>query len=272
MGDWTLRGDGLRSSRGGIVEGSSSVATLTAPSVNNTKSAYTQLIGSLSFDATGIFVMFFASTSGRSYLVDVALGAAGSEQILLNNLFVARSSQNELHHFFFPVRVPANSRIAARYQASVATAVVGMGIVALAHGWLPSSPFGRVQTLGADTSDSGGTQVVPGASNTKGNYAQLTASTSQPIRSMIISIQNSAGDFTFGNTFNTIDVAVGAAGAERIILPDLFVWGDSVLDCFSPLIIGPLPVQIPAASRVAMRAQSNAASPDNMDVVIYGCG
>ena len=67
-----------------------------------------------------------------------------------------------------------------------------------------------------------------------------------------------------------LDIAIGPAGAERIIIPDLFFVMSTLTDMVSNVGWPTFPVHIPKNSRVSARIQSTIASPESVDIILYG--
>jgi hypothetical protein len=97
----------------------------------NTKGAYTQLIASTPRDYMGFIIntdQGNQSTGGTSSngLLDIAIGASGSEVPIVTNIMVARRSsgllQSPLSMPHLPIAIPAGTRIAARTSSSINTA------------------------------------------------------------------------------------------------------------------------------------------------------
>lgn len=110
----------------GVVSASSAGTTLTAPGGTNAKGAWLELEASTSVDLQALVVMpgFANGTSlaTANFLLDVGVGAAASEVVVVNNVS-GQSLNSELagrnaNECLFPVAIPAGSRIAARYQRS----------------------------------------------------------------------------------------------------------------------------------------------------------
>ena len=137
---------------------------------------------------------------------------------------------------------------------------------------VPSSPLGLVTPYGADTSDSGGMAVDPGGTvDTKGAYSELAASTTYPIKQLMLVI-GGRGNTTQLTQRVLIDVAIGGAGSEQIVFPDIGYGANVGTDLGIPLVVGPYPVDIPAGTRLAVRAQSsiNNATDRLFDACLYG--
>lgn len=245
---------------------------LTLPGANNTKGAYLQLVAATTFEASGLIVVLGNNQLYTDNLVDIAVGAGGSEQIIASNLLCSTREKAQAV-YYLPIRIPVGSRIAARYQAADVSGgrVMYATATLLAAPFLPGAPLSQITTYGAATGDSGGTAVDPGGSaNTKGSYAQIDASTSRAIRSLIVAF-GCANNSALTAAEGLVDVAVGAAASEQIILPDLWIrYSDQ--ENLAPCVYGPFQVNIPAGTRISVRAQCSITDATDriFDVVLYG--
>ncbi len=120
--------------------------------------------------------------------------------------------------------------------------------------------------------DTGGTQFDPGAvANTKGAWAELDPSIANEIRMMMIALGQNDLTAT-SKAFYLVDIGVGAAGSEQVIIADYPVARDSSGDRPQPQLTPPIPVNIPAGSRLAVRAQCSLTTPNNreLEMIVYG--
>ncbi len=271
MPDFSLLGGANRTEEGGADATDSGGVTITSSASTHTKGAYGQLIASTGFNAYGIYVMHSRVDAGE-YLIDVAVGGAGSEQVKLPNLMSNGTKTFMGSAFFFPVHIAAGSRVSARAQSNGSSKTVDVTVLLVGTPFPNPSALGRVTAYGINTADTGAVGVDPGGTaNTKGSYAEIDASIANSIRLIYIAfgVQNNG---VRTSAFQLLDIAVGAAASEQIIIPDLFVLQNAGDDRLVPSPIGPLPVNIPAGTRVAARAQSSIidASDRLFDVAIYG--
>lgn len=113
----------------------------------------------------------------------------------------------------------------------------------------------RVDAYGAATGTSEGTTItVPGSTNTKGSYTQLTSSTSADAVGLVVSgrISGSAALSVL------IDIAVGGSGSEQVIIADMVgVRLPSANSGWAPFFI---PISIPAGTRISARYQTTSTS------------
>lgn len=242
----------------------------TASATVNTKGAWVELIASTAEDYDALLVSWAISASNISNLIDVGIGGAGAEQVIVDNLHT--SIANSITEWFLiPKAIPAGTRIAVRSQSTTASAQARAGVTGMKAGWFYPQGGGDIVTLGANTADSGGTQLDAGATaNTFGAWVQLTASTANPIKAMALrtgAINNAAA--TAGQA--VLQIGVGAAAAEQGLFEVAFNIG-AVGSNFGPMPPVWFPVSIPAGVRVAARFMSTVTDATDrlMDVVAYG--
>lgn len=120
---------------------------------------------------------------------------------------------------------------------------------------------------GSVTASSIGTQCTGGATNTKGSYAQLIASTLADACWAIVTLDAGNG---IGNAA-CVDIAVGGSGSEVVIAPNLVVVPSGSITVVQPNAnYYSFPCQIPAGSRVAARCQGSSASEKvNVSVILF---
>lgn len=244
-----------------------------ASATPNVKGAYTEIVASTAHDADAVLLVISQSnTAAISHLIDFAVGAAGSEVVVWPNWLLAGGVRMTTYAVL-PCSIPAGSRISARCQATTASAQVQVRALTLRGGlWAPASG-GTVVALGADTSDSGGQVIDPGATlNTYGAWSQLSASTAADIVAVRLSLgmrTNAAPAQTALNYY--VDLGVGGAGAEVAIVDGLPFTSstDGSFGAGGPHIW--LPCSIPAGSRIAARAKANTTDATDrlFDVVVH---
>lgn len=276
MPDWPLTADGQRVENAGANTAASRGTTITASGTANTKGSYTQLIASTSFDASLVLVMIDDLTAAIDYLIDLAIGGAGSEQVIASDLIGTGGTGSISYggHYFLPVSIPAGSRLAARCQASTLSSIVRVSCLLFGQGFAGFAPYSRIDTYGANEVDSGGVSIDPGGTaNTKGAYSQIVASTLSSTDGIIIAIGNQLNSVRSSQSW-LVDLAIGGAGSEQIVLPNLAFNASTSPDIVTPQTYGPIPLTIPASSRLAVRSQSDGidATDRLFDVIIYAFG
>ena len=237
-------------------------AALLTAAASNTKSGWTQLIASTKFDAIGIVPIWTKCWSNLVgwYLADIAVGAAASEVVVLPNL-ISKGRQGGAGQAgaFIPLAIPRGSRLSARAQALSAgtTRSYNFQMLLVSGDLLGGAPLSKAYTYGAETADSTGVAIDAGGSaNTKGAWTELTASSSAPTRWMMVQIQHSTNGGLAADTTYLLDIGIGAASSEVVLIPDLPVTIDS--SGGGVVFSNPwysLPVDIPAGTRISARCQ-----------------
>lgn len=258
MADWGHSEGAQRAETFGVTPANSSTATIAYAGSANVKSAWVELVAAAPFDVCGIVIhgsMTAAATINALY--DIGIGAAASEVVLLPDIEQTRlgSSNAGFPSFFVPISIPVGSRISARYQAS------GSSIFKLALTLVGASvnyqlPGHRAASYGCSLATSKGTLIDPGAvAHTKGAWVELTASTDFATNFLVVITAPEGGSAADAQWL--VDLAVGPAGFEQIVVPDIY--GYNVGSTGLNYRLG-MPVAIPAGSRISARAQCTAPS------------
>lgn len=156
-------------------------------------------------------------------------------------------------HHSLPLYVPAGATLKVRAQAADV-----WGVFVTLHGFSRglggAAGFPRCYALTTPSSRRGVVIDAGGSANTKSSWTQLTASTAGPIQAISLSIDQ-AGDTARSLCGWLVDIGIGGAGSEQVVVPNLFLSAEATLDLVTPTAFGPLPVDIPSGTRVAARAQ-----------------
>ncbi len=105
----------------GAVEASTTGTSLTSGASNNTKGAWVEVAAATARRYFWLGLATFNVSSETPKLIDLAIGAAGSETILIPNLFCQSGGSGSYQIVSLPVNIPAGSRLAARFQDSSAS-------------------------------------------------------------------------------------------------------------------------------------------------------
>lgn len=219
-------------------------ATITYSGTANTKSGWSQLIASTTADAGFLYIstgLIRDSATNTAALLDVGIGAAGSETVIVPNLSIGGST--ELNHLV-PVKVPAGSRVAVRYQCAAAR---NLPVTVATY----SSPsYSKTPTalaaIGVDTSTSTGTAIT-----TVGTWTELTASTADDYSGFVLCGAVN-GSSTLSNNINFV-LGYGPAGSEVELGSTVFTFTstESVSNRRFPLTL--IGTEVPAGSRLAFK-------------------
>lgn len=247
------------------------MTVLTDDAAVNVKTSYTTVVSSTPHYFRSLHVFLRVTTLPSTFLVDIAIGSAGNEKVIIPNIALSRLDYAQDFHAFFPVSIPAGTRISARFQQSETGGAVRILLVG-GTGSYEGESCNKVTTYGVNLGTSRGTLVDPGDNiHTKGSIAQITSS-SEVVKFLYINIIYrpvlTAGQYQYG----FIDVMVGSSGNEKVILPN--VWMSSIEEgqAYSDQILGPYPVDIPAGSRLSARVQglSNLADQREVNISLIG--
>lgn len=251
------------------VSGSTVGTQVAAGATANTKGAWVQLTASSSVDACFIDVEISADNvvdvNINNIAIDIGVGSAGNEVVIISNLHCYTFFGHCNIRYTFPVAIQAGVRIAARAQADSGTAPNSAfvsirlfdGDFALQEASSGAEPIG-----GFNSANTTGTAITPGASGVKGSYIQITASAARDYVGLGFNMFFNSGS---GHGY-LIDLAIGGAGSEQIIVPDYAYYSMGII------LQGPtfFPIQIPQGTRVAMRVSDSNASAQNFNTILYG--
>jgi len=255
-----------------VVPGFASAFYTCSAGTNSKAAGYTAITTGFSADADGFYLNFIGGFLA-DYLVDIALGGAGSEVDILSNLLVCGRSTSfvDACEVYIPLRIPASTRVSCRAQSSDASATFTMALNPVRGGFYRAMRCTQAETLGAATGDSGGVSVDPGGSaGTKGAWAQLSAATSRRIKQMVVCVggQNNG---TRTDADHRFDIGTGASSSEVVVLGDMYSRQSSITDGFMPNYYHRF-IDIPAGTRVAARQVSTITDATDRlaDVVAIG--
>lgn len=243
--------------------------TVTAGSTAHTKGGYTELIASTSATGYGLWVMLKdtgASNALRSYFADIALGDAGAETILINNVDGGAGPIVGGKLYYFPgVQIPQGSRISARAQSNVASLSGNIAV------WVD---FGArfdvsdsVITYGADTANTTGVAVQVGDVDTFGSWAEV-GTTSRDHKVFTLAITQET-DATFSDTNCIAQMGYGPDAANVTVAGTFYFREtsnvpDTIVGLFPPYIV------LPIASGTKLFVRIAGTPNDQRSAIIYG--
>lgn len=231
--------------------------TITASATPHTKGAYVQIVASTGFAANRVVIncgVNGLSNTNSSALMDFAIGAAGSETVIMENVAVGYSQFGTTYDL--PVQIPSGTRLSARMQSAISsrTMTINVAICRTAK-TLTVDPSTSANTFGANTATSQGVTVT-GAVATKGTWTQITSNSGNAAKCLIVGIQGNS-NAAMGAVSFVADIGIGAAGSESVIIPNIrFATNSSEFVNFNSTFRTYF-VSIPASSRISVRAQCN---------------
>lgn len=266
---------GAQTIEAGAISASTLATAVAISASTNTKGAWTQLTAATARPSAWMLVVLTDPDTNGAYLVDIGIGGSGSETVLVANIpySVINFFQPTGTTLLLPVSLPAGTRIAVRGQhATSSTANLRCQIHLFAPIAGGEAGMGRIETCGAVTASSRGTTIDPGAvANTKGAWVELIAATAMPYRWATVCITHVGGLAAVARW--AVDIGVGGAGSEVVLLPDVFLSAGATADS-NPASGLSIPLIVPVGTRLAARAQSNntTATERNIEVIVHGCG
>lgn len=250
-------------------------------SAHTKNTTYTTLIATTTYASYGITIFLgnvgtVASTNERA-LVDIAIGAASSEVVIIPNLIcgnaadLGAASGGGCAAYHFPIYIPSGVRLSATAQALIGSDTVHVATFLHQHRRWPGAWVGsRVTAYGANTGTSSGVAHTSGSTNAYATATQITSSTTNPIRYM--QIGNDLGTDTTGATLRGL-VRIGLGATPNYIVSDL-PWCESTTlenTFFWPanFILSQMSFNIPAASDIRLSAMVSGTG-EARGWVVYG--
>jgi hypothetical protein len=255
--------------------------SITASATANTPGAWVQYIANNAISASDTIQALHIQAIGNnqvsgadnSALIDIGVGAAGSEVIIAEGIAVggAANSGGAGPHMHIPVRIPGATRVALRTRAAVGSRIITVQQV-VASGPLSGVPFAfplptALDVIGTSATTSRGTSM----SGASGTWTEILSATSRAYQALAI-VPSVSGGFTGGTSLTyLLELGIGAAGQEAAV-------AYSVGTLSANGIIFPLPVaapntiygaNVPVGTRIAVRhnAPSN---PERLAACVIG--
>ena len=239
----------------------------------NTKGAWVQAFTAAANTRDSILCGSLNIAGATNYLLDIGIGAAGSEVAVIDNVMMNNALANHANNpYCFPLIIQAGQRIACRVQSIAGSqwSDISFYLIPVSAGLIAG--LQKCDTYGVNTADSGGTSIDPGATAyTKGAWVQLTASSLRPHSAIVIGASNQDNK-TRAYSFWQIDV--GLTSAKNTIIGNYVVRSHENDDAIYPFVSMPFPVSIPAGTEIWVRASCNIndATDRLLDVALYCFG
>jgi hypothetical protein len=252
--------------------------TLTASGSTHTMGSITELIASTARDSYGIYVMLentAVSNTSTDVLVDILRGGSGSEEVLIPYLYggftLSDLTANVCRSYYFPLFIPAGTRLSARCQSQVASKTVTCRIrldqrPRGLYGWVGN----RVTAYGVVAASSRGTLHTSG----NGSYAtatQLTASTTNPIRYMQMSF-GGGSDSSLSDQRYYARIVLGATAG--VLVEDLPLFTDTGVESTghndANAILERMMFDLPAGVDLRVSGRTTASTNNVQDFIVYG--
>jgi len=230
----------------------------------------TEIIASTAYDACRVVVQIdgpWGSNTNTDALLNIYLGAASSEVLFIPNLLAGwvmpnTSTTPPARGYLFPLFIPRGSRISASLRALIAseTANVRISLYGGDDAWAGAG----VESVGAVTASSRGTNVTPGTTS-DGTFTDL-ATTVRAFRYVFATIMGNP-DTTLAADRLALDLGTGSAliaGLENF----------STIDSSSEYQSHEWPegrwVDVAAGTALQARLQSQGADAEAKSVIAWG--
>ena len=247
-GGWPFGDDVCNAQSFGVFISASSPTNVTGGASAHQKGAWAQVGGLAVYDASLLLLQVISTAATRASIMDLGVGvSSGAVKVLVSNINLYAATIEGPINLLFPVDVPAGQGIWVRLQsATAADAAHYVQCQAFSGGLTQRAGTAGADGIGAVLSTSLGTTVTAGGTaNQKGAYVQLSAATAADYYGFYLF----ASSITAANIL--VDVAVGAAGSEVLLIGNFYLPGSTVQTAYVFL-----PIAVKAGSRLAARSAS----------------
>jgi hypothetical protein len=225
-------------------------------------------LGNAPFDCVGILIFARNNSSATDYLVDIGFGAAGSEQVVIESLYVTGpSSSSRSKQYFFPLRIPAGTRVSARCQNATISSTLAMGVSYFAETFKGAPYCDRIVTYGSVRSTSSGTALSAPAAAAWGAWTQIVGATLDD-HNWFMPVVGDQDLATRTAQSHAFEVGIGAAASERRVGPPFFFHASST--ALGLAYFANYWMRLVGGVRMAGRYSAVAATNLGLDMVIYG--
>lgn len=263
--------------------GDAAVTAVTSGTSHVKTSPPTELIASTPYDAYGLTFSHldtYSNNTNTAALFSIYVGAASSEVVLIDNINCGHSVKNGAagvttatntvqsnYGLFFPVYIPAGTRISGAYQHVTGSSSISVHVALWGRppGFSGTvAPLTVIDTIGAVTGSSRGTAHTAGS----GSWQQLVASTTYDYSGFTMGIALESASTASAAT-RYLQIGVGGAGSETIIWKGAYreTSNEQVGSLPEPTMGGFIfaPGRIPAGTRLAFKTDAT-----NLDLILYG--
>jgi hypothetical protein len=259
----------------GVTSSALGTAVVAGGTAHTKNTTYTTLISATAYNSFGIAISFentAAASNRRNALVDIALGAASSEVVIIPNLMAGNAgtsvgTQGFGQMYYFPIMIPAGVRVSATAQSNVASLNVYTSVYLFQHSMAPGAWIGsRVTDYGVNTTTSSATVIQPG----NGSYTTgaVSGGTANPIKYL-----------QFGTDLYTASAGTTARGSieilegSNVLVDDLPYHESTTLESVDYAMVNfalsKMQFNIPAGATLLVGAQRNVAAADRA-FALYG--
>lgn len=242
--------------------------TLTSGGASDTTGSWVEIYSSTEADIYELDICLaahsFQGSINSSSLVEIGIGSSGAETTIIPYLQFGHVHTGFSHRI--PIFIPVGTRVAARVTCAVASRTVTLAFHPRTdkNYWKPAN---YCLSYGVVLSSSRGTVLtIPGSTNTKGAWTELTPATTERLSGLIICQGSGSNNMT--SQFILVDIGYGAAGSEQILIPDISVQYSSSEEIWHFGSPKTFDVDIPLGTRLAARmAKTDLFANHNVNLV-----
>lgn len=271
---WNPHAPNSRTENQGKTAATSRGTTITAGGSADTKGTWVNLGAATSFAYETIMVCM-TRPNASDIVIDIGISDGSNRWVLAADLRFAalRVVSEPTCQIVVPVHVPSGAQLSARCASSVGGAACDVLVIGSSSGLGGAPGFSRCVAL-FTFSTARGVAIDPGAAaNTKGAWAQITASCPNDIGAMFGLIGHNGDVARAAAAAMLLDIGIGAAASEFVLYPNASLKWSTVTD--GPTNCPRIPVfacNVPATTRIAARAQCSitTAGDRTVDLALYG--
>lgn len=234
---------------------------LTASATPHTKGAYSsgQLLAVTAYDVVGIWIDINSSAASNTRtdsLLDIGIGASGSEKTIINNLLcgwrTGGTSGNPQGHYF-PIFIPKGTRIAGRVQSAVVSKQIEVSIFLFEgdtrFGY--GSIFSACDSYGVDTATSAGTAHTSGNTGSESAFASLGSTLSRDYSGIMLVPQGKTDSTAMSASVYHFELGVGDAQLNGHEIRAITNTAEYLM--FHPAM--PINVNLPSGTQLQVRGE-----------------
>jgi hypothetical protein len=253
------------------------ITNIVCSATPHVKGAWTEITAAAPVGVNGFWLQFETignSSAATPALLDLGIGAAGSEIGVLSNLVVGFQSI-ATGPTFYPMAIPAGARLAGRAQGGIASDIIPVTIVWAVgeQGFHAARRMAVCDSYGADTSISGGTILgLPATGGAFGAWTEITPTTINEIHTLEITGQLPPTTTAATAANLLVEVGVGAAGLEIPVSKAFFETSTSelILRQLRSGVESHSSTMIKAGSRVSARYMGSNSVNARPNIVLHG--
>lgn len=242
----------------------------------NVKGSYAQIVSATDRDWYGFWLKSARSAttslSNTAALLDIAIGGAGSEVVILANFLCGMQFPITSMTFgcneavYVPLFIPKGSRISCRNQCATAAQGMRLYVVGQSGASLPYPVFSGCDTYGANTGASTGVALSSNASaDTFGSWTSVGSATSRGYKAILISHQGFATTTANARSF------VIEGGYSSAALIRLAAFSTATELWAAPINAQAVYQNIPAGTQLQARIACATASNTDTPSVAFHC-